>query len=289
MIKQLMIALLLGCMCIPVIQSQSGDDVYRVGPEDVLTISILGRMDYKTSESVTVSSEGKILLEIMQDEVKIGGMTCGEIDQLLTDILKKDYLNDPTVIVEIEQYRSKQVLLIGDVKRPGEVALQKNVVTLKDLLMQAGGPTGDINKTVTLLRAGTDQTTKPLMIGLDQLLMTSKHDDLTVKDGDIIYVLSKDKNLPIQDLNQTVYVFGHVQNPGIVPFNESLTVLRAVIEAGNFTKDASPGRTTVKRRDDAGKIKTIDVDLQKVMSSGEKSRDIHLKPGDVVYVPRAIF
>ncbi|HPQ41121.1 MAG TPA: polysaccharide biosynthesis/export family protein [bacterium] len=289
MFKHILIALLLACACVPVLQCQTAGDAYRVGADDVLTISILGRMDYKTIEDVTVSSEGKILLQIMQDEVIVDGKTCDEIDQHLTDILKKDYLNDPTVIVEIKEYRSKQVLLIGEVKRPGEVALQKNRVTLKDLLMQAGGPTGDINKTVTLLRTVGDAPEKPTTIGLDQLLITGKYDDLTVEDGDVIYVLSKDKNLPIQDLNQTVYVFGHVQNPGIVPFNENLTVLRAVIEAGNFTKDASPGRTTVKRRDKDGKIKTIDVDLQRVMSSGEKSRDIQLQPGDVVYVPRAIF
>ncbi|MBN1295843.1 SLBB domain-containing protein [bacterium] len=288
MIGSRLIALFL-FICLPNALCSTDTDRYRVGPEDVLSISVFGKMDYKVSEDVTLSADGNILLSMMQSEIPVSGMTCEEIDELLTGILNRDYLNDPTVVVEIKEYRSRLVLMIGEVKHPGEIPLQKNSVTLKDLIVQVGGPTGDINKTVTLLRGDGIDADKPLTLGLDQLLMTNKHDAMEVKNGDVIYVLSKDKNLPIQDLNQTVYVFGHVQKPGIVPYTENMTVLRAVIEAGNFTKEAAPGRTTVKRREKDGKIKTLDVDLQRVMSSGEKSRDIHLQPGDVVYVPRAIF
>ncbi len=71
--------------------------------------------------------------------------------------------------------------------------------------------------------------------------------------------LGRDKQLPISDLDNTVYVFGQVQKPGIIPFTRNMTVLRAIINAGNLTKEAAPGRTSVKRYDD-GKIQNLNVE-----------------------------
>ena len=264
------------------------DSVYVIGADDVIEITVIGRGDYKLNEELAVSPTGKILLSIMQEEFSVGGKTVQQITTELQELLAKDYLNDPKVILEIKEYNSQRVLLIGEVKSPGEMTLESSAMSLKDLLIQAGGPLGNMEKVVIVIGEKQEDASETITISLDELLLSGKHDDKSVKSGDIIYVLGRDKQLPIPDMEKAVYVFGEVTKPGIIPFSHGMTALRAVLTAGNFKKGASPGRTTVKRQD-KGKIQTLNVNLDRVMSAGEKERDIELQPGDVVYVPRAIF
>lgn len=261
---------------------------YRVGVEDVLKISIIGRMDYRLVEEVPVNPNGGIMLSIMKEYFQVEGMTVDEIDQKLTEYLSKHFLNDPQVGVEITKYISQKILVIGEVKSPGEFALQKSSISLKELMIQTGGPIGDINKSLIILREATEGALEPIVVNLDEILMTSAQDQLTVKANDVVYILGKDKNMPLSDLNSVIYVFGEVEKPGLVPFNQNMTVLRAVISAGNFTKEAAPSRTNIKRRIN-NKITTLSADMDRVMSGGDKTQDLPLQPGDVIYVPRAIF
>ncbi len=85
-----------------------------------------------------------------------------------------------------------------------------------------------------------------------------------------------------------VYVFGQVNDPGIIPIaGEYLTALEAIIEAGGFAEFAASSRTKVVRTED-GVEETIWVNLKKVQK-GHKAFDIVLRPGDVVVVPESFF
>ncbi len=91
-----------------------------------------------------------------------------------------------------------------------------------------------------------------------------------------------------QSKEKEVYVFGQVNEPGIIPIaGEYLTALEAILEAGGFAEFAAPNRTKVVRTED-GVEKTIWVNLKKVQR-GHKAFDIILKPGDVVVVPESFF
>jgi len=284
----LLIFLLVGIPTFPVIAENNDISSYVIGADDVLELTILGKGDYKLTEEKTVSSTGRILLSITQEEFTIAGMTVADATKKLEQFLAEDYLRDPRVIISIKVFNSQKILLIGEVKKPGEIILKTPTMSLKDLIIEAGGPRGDMEKTVILVNDEMKPGTHPTAVSLDELLLSNQYDLMQVKSGDIIYVLGRDKQLPIPDLGNTVYIFGQVTKPGIVPYSRNMTVLRAIIGAGNFTKEASPGRTTVKRKD-GHKIRTIKVDLEKMMSGGDKSQDIELKPGDVIYAPRAIF
>ena len=261
---------------------------YKIGSGDIVSITILGHGDYKFNEVKTVTPTGKILISIMQEEFTIGGKTVDEAAKAMEAILAKDYLNEPHVIIEVTSFNSQKVLIIGELKQPGEVTLQNANPRLKDLIIQAGGPLGGMNKMVVVVSEDQKSSEDTRSFSLDELLLSNKYDAVTVTDGDIIYVLGSDKQMPISDMENTIYVFGQVGTPGIISYSRNMTVLRAIISAGNFTSAAAPGRTSVKRLEN-GKINTISVDLDKVMSGGDKSKDIQLKPGDVIFVPKAIF
>lgn len=90
--------------------------------------------------------------------------------------------------------------------------------------------------------------------------------------------------------NKTVYVLGQVSKPASIqiPPEKPLTVLEAITSVGGFTDIANTSKVRVLRVED-GKQKSIDVDVSQITKMGNKSLDIALQPGDVVFVPQSLF
>ena len=90
--------------------------------------------------------------------------------------------------------------------------------------------------------------------------------------------------------NKTVYVLGQVQKPAAIqiPPEKPLTVLEAITSVGGFTEVANTSKVRVLRMEN-GKQNAIDVDVSQITKQGNKSMDIFLNPGDVVFVPQSIF
>ncbi len=90
--------------------------------------------------------------------------------------------------------------------------------------------------------------------------------------------------------NKTVYVLGQVSKPGAIqiPPEKALTVLEAITSVGGFSDVANTSKVRVLRAEE-GKQKTLDVDVTQITKQGNKSLDISLQPGDVVFVPQSMF
>ena len=90
--------------------------------------------------------------------------------------------------------------------------------------------------------------------------------------------------------NKTVYVLGQVSRPAAIqiPPEKQLTVLEAITSVGGFTDIANTSKVRVLRVED-GKQKTIDVDVSQITKQGNKSMNIALRPGDVIFVPQSMF
>jgi len=73
------------------------------------------------------------------------------------------------------------------------------------------------------------------------------------------------------------FVSGEVRAPGGYPYEEGLTVLKAVTLAGGFTDKASSGRIKIKRLN-GNEEQTVSVSLKDPVS-----------PDDVIVVPQSIF
>lgn len=85
------------------------------------------------------------------------------------------------------------------------------------------------------------------------------------------------------------FVLGEVVKPGSyeIPPDRPLTVVEAIALSGGLTKYASGNRTRVVRRN-GEQFESIVIPVNKI-TAGDKSKDIALQPGDVVYVPETIF
>ncbi|MDR0952958.1 MAG: polysaccharide export protein [Elusimicrobiota bacterium] len=90
--------------------------------------------------------------------------------------------------------------------------------------------------------------------------------------------------------NKTVYVLGQVAKPGSIeiPPEKPLTVLEAITSVGGFTDIANTSKVRVLRME-KNKQKTFDIDVSQITKYGDKSLDMVLMPGDVVFVPQSIF
>ena len=80
----------------------------------------------------------------------------------------------------------------------------------------------------------------------------------------------------------SVYVAGEVHHAGAIPFDPSLTLLKAVGAAGGIAITAKPSDTIVTRKDGRGVNRTYRVNLDAILYGD--SPDFPLLPGDVVWV-----
>ena len=79
---------------------------------------------------------------------------------------------------------------------------------------------------------------------------------------------------------------GEVHNPGRYVFQGDTTIAQAVVLAGGFTSYAKHSQVILYRRINNEWVEGRRVDLKHMLNSGNLSEDIHLEPGDMIYVPK---
>ncbi len=84
--------------------------------------------------------------------------------------------------------------------------------------------------------------------------------------------------------SKVVYIAGEVNKPGTLPYQEDLTVLQAILDAGGMSRDAVGAKVKVLREDALGRTQ-IPVDMDAVLEKGDKTQNITLMMGDIVVVP----
>lgn len=116
----------------------------------------------------------------------------------------------------------------------------------------------------------------------EEILVDLKNIDnlrnVLVKPGSIVYVPPAEE--------QVVYVFGEVTRPGLVVYNSGMTVLDAILKAGNTTKSAQP--STVYLFKDGPENPPITLDLSGIIKAApiKTSMNPEIRPKDIIYVPK---
>ncbi len=250
---------------------------YRVGPGDVLEITVLDNQE--VSRSPTVQTSGVIALPLL-GEVEVSGLTVAEIQRKLTTLLARDYLVNPQLEVRVKDYQSQFVTVVGEVNSPGRKPLRGRT-RLVDLLVEAGGFTprasGDI--LITRLEGTFDGGAKTIQLSLSRGALTPQDQvnlEVVLRNGDLITASQK----------YYVTVEGEVTRPGRYPIEGELTVTGAISTAGGLTRFG--GGVRVRRVDPkTGQTRIIEVDLGDVRKG--KKPDPPLLPNDVVTVGRRVF
>lgn len=88
--------------------------------------------------------------------------------------------------------------------------------------------------------------------------------------------------------SEQIRVVGAVTQPQTIPYREHTTLLDVMIHVGGLTEFASGNKATLVRVID-GKQHRLRVRLKDLVSDGDITANIVVQPGDVLFVPEALF
>lgn len=171
-------------MVLMAVQGSTEPAQYRVGPGDVLQVSIYAGGEKQEEFATRVSPSGTITSPLL-GEVKVARLTTYEVERNLREMLAKDYYVGPQVLVSIKEYGG-QVFVLGAVKRAGAYGLQEGMTVLQACL-QAGGFTDfALLRRVKVIRMVNG---KPKVFEIDlNKVKQGKREDLALMRGDRIDV-----------------------------------------------------------------------------------------------------
>ena len=156
---------------------------HKIAPLDIIMIDVVGEKDL--SKELRVSSSGTITFPFL-GSIEVKGKTPAEVENLIKEKLGKDYLVDPQVIITVKEYRSRTVLVIGQVNKPGLIALPAEQ---KLGILEAIGQAGDLAKSANKNRIEVSRKGKTQKFTLDDLKKdTSPDKKFWLEPGDVIYV-----------------------------------------------------------------------------------------------------
>ncbi len=263
---------------------------YRVGPSDVLTISVFAGGEEQYRSDLTVSSRGNINAPFI-GKIQAAGLSPSEIERKIAEPLARDYFVNPDVNVSVKEYRSLHYYISGAVEKPG-LYETRSEFSLMELIARAEGVVSERGNVAYIIREAADQAAagknaKELAAAMDPIKVDLKRlldqGDMTVnlrlQPGDLVYI-PLEKSLDVAQ--SKIYVDGEVKKPGLYDFQAGMTAMNACILAGGFDRFAAPNRAKIIRKAE-GKTEVIDINLNDVREG--KEVDPPLMPGDRIHIP----
>ncbi|CAE6724432.1 polysaccharide biosynthesis/export family protein [Paraburkholderia aspalathi] len=220
----------------------------------------------------TVDSGGMIQYAYI-GPLKVAGLTEMEARDLLAQKLSR-YVRQPQVTLRIETYRSKRIYLDGAIRNPGVQVLNDMPMTLPEAINRAGGFTPTADRSMVAITRG-DKTVNVDIPGM--IAKGVNPDNIELRRGDMVRVFAQ--------TDTKVYVFGEVQRPGSLTFNNGrMSLNEALGDAGGISQtsgDAS--QVFVVRGRDVGKpvVFHLNAGSPAAMATAD---GFELKPNDVVFV-----
>jgi polysaccharide biosynthesis/export protein len=121
---------------------------YRIGPQDLLEISVFEAPEL--NRTVRVSASGEISLPLL-GAVEAAGATPKALEFVLQELLRRTYMKDPHVSVFMKEMQSHPVSVFGAVKKPGVFQID-GPKSLVEILSMAEGLAEDAGDTVIVVR-----------------------------------------------------------------------------------------------------------------------------------------
>jgi polysaccharide biosynthesis/export protein len=256
------------------LQSPSSSADYRLGPEDLLEITLYnvesGAGLLPRMTQVRVSEEGMITLPLLGD-IPVAGLTISVLEQTLRQRYD-EFLYNPQVGVQVREYKSQRISVVGAVRGPG-VFLLTGPKTLVDLLAMAGGITDRAGSQVHIHRQGKEER-HTYLVDLQALAGNPTLVNMPVQPGDVIEVPQAG----------TFFVSGAVFKPGPYPVSRPYTLTQALVVAGGVKSDLSDeSNVAIFRRRGSANAERIAVDLKQIEAG--RASDPQVEPDDVIVVP----
>jgi polysaccharide export outer membrane protein len=157
---------------------------YRIGPEDLLFISVW--RNEAMSRTVPVRPDGMISLPLLND-VQAAGLTPAQLREVLMRRLG-EYEPSPEISVIVQEVRSFKVSVIGEVTRPGRFEL-KSQTTVLDALAHAGGLREFAARGRIVILRLNGATMKRIPFNYNKVVAADgQHENFFLEPGDVVVV-----------------------------------------------------------------------------------------------------
>lgn len=255
---------------------------YLVGPGDVLLLNVNGRPEFTVTspggsgkvQGSRVDGSGALHLPLV-GTVPVAGLTLTQIEQKLTVLLKK-YLQYPWVVVEVAEYKSKPLYLLGQFRASGTFYMDRPLTLMQGLALGNGFDPAANLKGARLTRDG-----RIVPVDLYDLLQHGDtRQNVWLQAGDTVYIPD--------NRNRQVFIFGAVKKPGAVPMPPGgLNLAQAIASAElrDIGFDFRHVRIIRSLSTTRGELMVVDYDR---VLRGD-ALPMQLEEGDIVYVPKSGF
>ncbi len=239
---------------------------YTLGPGDVLRIQVFQSADLTVEARI---SESGVISYPLLGVVKLAGLSPQQAETLISNRLKEGkFLQNPQVTLNVLQFRSQQVSVLGNVARPGRYPLETTGMRLSEILSVAGGvaPTGADSVILMTTRSG-----RPQRLEIDLVDMFTSGDlskDVVLQAGDTLYV----------NRAPNYFVYGQVQRPGQYALDRGMTVAQAIAKGGGLTLRGTDRGVRLHRRIGERNIQILEPKL-----------DDPVKADDLIFIRESIF
>jgi polysaccharide export outer membrane protein len=161
-----------------------GDSEFRLGPDDVIEVSVYG--EDKLSTTVPVRPDGKISIPLI-GEIPASGKSATELQKEIADRYKR-FIAEPAVTVVVKEVNSPKVSVLGEVKNPGMYKI-KDRATVLDAIALAGGLTEYAKRDkVMIIRVDVSGQQRFLKVNLEDQIKGKRLDPFYVLPYDKVYV-----------------------------------------------------------------------------------------------------
>lgn len=224
---------------------------YTLSPGDIVSVTVFGEPDI-SSDRVRVPLAGTYDYPLI-GEIEIIGKTTAELAATIERKLRAGFLSDPQASVNIVSYRP--VIVTGGVEKAGNIEYQEGM-TIRILSALAQVNTTNLNLEKVEIQRNSRRFTPG---SLDDVILP----------GDIVSFSV------YQGAENYYYIYGEVMRSGRYPYEDGLTIEKAIIVAGGYTPFASKNSATVRRD---GEEKAAKIKLHEAVV-----------PGDVITVKKRWF
>lgn len=226
----------------------------------------------QTPAAYVVDQDGQIQFPYV-GSIEMAGLTETQARDKLSARLFKS-IKKPDLTLRVLSFRSKKVYVDGEVKTPGNQAIDDVPMTLLEAITRAGGllPMAD-QSAIAVSRGGVTRTINlPLLVR--QGISPSS---VVLANGDVVRVRSRDEN--------KVYVLGEVNAPKALPLVDGrMSLTQALGEAGGLNQLSAAGTQVYVVRNANSKTPLVyNLDAQSPVALA-LADEFQLTPRDVVFV-----
>ena len=249
-----------------------------LGPDDLLQIMV----PYcpELSRSFRISSDGTLALPLLKQRIPVAGLQPSQVEKkIAAELVAEQVLTEPVVNVEVLEYRSKPVSVVGAVNHP--LTFQATGDTsLLDAIAKAGGLSTTVGPNITVTHR--EQLANGAMHITVQSIPVKGLIDMA--DPKLNVKLTGDEEVRVPEAGR-IFVAGNVKKPGSFPMqdNSDTTVVKALALSEGLESYSAKIAYIYREAAPGAPRQEISVPLSRIMA--RKAPDVVLQPDDILYVP----